>query len=54
MYHIILDVLDDSGRLVDIVPTSLVFTSSIAAFHVIILLNCIEGDPAHHVWVYTT
>jgi len=54
MYHIILLVLDDSGRLVDTMSTGLVFTSSVAAFHVIILLNCIEGDPAHHIWVYIT
>jgi len=54
MYNIILLILDDSGRLVDTMSTGLVFTSSIIAFKVIIILNCMEGDPAHHVWVYTT
>jgi len=54
MYHIILLVLDDSGRLVDTMSTGLVFTSSIVAFNLIILLNCMERDPAHHVWVYVT
>jgi hypothetical protein len=54
MYHIILLILDDSGRLVDTMSTLLVFTSSIVAFNFIILLNCMEDDPAHHVWVYTT
>ncbi len=45
-------VLDDSGRVVDTVSTALAFTSSIDAFNAVILLNCMEEDPEHHVWVY--
>jgi len=52
MYRIICLLLDDSGRQVGYVPTGLAFTSSVEAFNYIILRNCQEDDPAHHVWVY--